>query len=408
MNEYRLLVVATTLFTLWTGSTWAQLDDVEQGVQNDTQSQVYITIKNANILYAPSTKVGRVTTLHIGTQVAVLAQVQDEKWSQVLLDGKMLGFIYSPLLNSSEEYLAYPTFLAPFVVVGEWDRTILSANQSATTVAAAPVLTPPALETQEIRGNSESASLDYWAEEAFWEAVKDSTKPFDFEAYLDTYPQGRYVEQAKQRLASLHETATPTRAIPEALDFQIHYLYRHGGQGEPQSFQSGSMLHSGDHYKIQFTPDEDCYVYILQIDSSETLYKLFPLEKFGDVKLNHRNPVKAGATYTVPGPNQWFELDDQVGDETIYFLASRQPKLHLENLADTLDLARAEGDVALDKSTQLRLGHQLKKRGPARIVTDTDTQTTVQWSPGVELKAPQQRLEDVCERCAGQLRFRHQ
>ncbi|MGR9107450.1 MAG: hypothetical protein ACU843_11030, partial [Gammaproteobacteria bacterium] len=64
------------------------------------------------------------------------------------------------------------------------------------------------------------------------------------------------------------------------LDFQVNYLYRPGGQGEPRPIENGTVLQSGDHYKIQFTPKENSYVYIFQLDSTDKIYELFPMERW--------------------------------------------------------------------------------------------------------------------------------
>jgi adenylate cyclase len=50
---------------------------------------------------------------------------------------------------------------------------------------------------------------------AFWEAAKDSGSGLELEAYLERYPEGEFVELAKARLASLHETATGAPAPNE-------------------------------------------------------------------------------------------------------------------------------------------------------------------------------------------------
>lgn len=43
-------------------------------------------------------------------------------------------------------------------------------------------------------------SLDPAMEEAYWDAIKGSSVPGDFEEYLDNFPEGQYVEQAQRRL----------------------------------------------------------------------------------------------------------------------------------------------------------------------------------------------------------------
>jgi hypothetical protein len=50
------------------------------------------------------------------------------------------------------------------------------------------------------------------AEVAFWETVKDSKNPEELQAYIDGYPNGRFVALAKIRLKALQGGAAPTAA----------------------------------------------------------------------------------------------------------------------------------------------------------------------------------------------------
>ncbi len=55
------------------------------------------------------------------------------------------------------------------------------------------------------------------------------------------------------------------------------------------------------------------------------------MERFGEVVVNNFNPVQAGTTYYLPAESKSFMLDEQTGTETIYFLASRQRDVDLED-----------------------------------------------------------------------------
>jgi hypothetical protein len=47
---------------------------------------------------------------------------------------------------------------------------------------------------------AKSNAAELQTEMLFWESVKDSTDPADYQAYLDTYPQGRFAALARARL----------------------------------------------------------------------------------------------------------------------------------------------------------------------------------------------------------------
>ena len=116
-----------------------------------------------------------------------------------------------------------------------------------------------------------------------------------------------------------------------ALFFHLTYLYRRGGTAsEFEYFSEGSVLTSGDHFKIIFTPLQDCYVYIFQVDSANAIYPIFPMEKWGGVKINNLNPVKADTTYYLPARDKSFVLDEHTGTEKIYMIASKDRDVELE------------------------------------------------------------------------------
>lgn len=75
-------------------------------------------------------------------------------------------------------------------------------------VAATPVPTPAAPSPA---APPPSVSVDP-AELAFWDAIKNSTNPADYRAYLETYPQGRFAALARVRAAA----GAPQAPAPKA------------------------------------------------------------------------------------------------------------------------------------------------------------------------------------------------
>lgn len=153
---------------------------------------------------------------------------------------------------------------------------------------------------------------------------------------------------------------------PASPRIQVNYYYRPAGQGELRTLPSGSELRSGDHYKIWFTPEQDSYVYIFQIDSNQDIYRLFPRESLQGVALNQTNPVKAGRQYQLPADDKAFVLaDDRLGQEKIYVLAFQEPNTALEQLYDTLEQARQQQNTTQTADRQNMLLTKLQKEALA-------------------------------------------
>ncbi len=209
-------------------------------------------------------------------------------------------------------------------------------------------------------------------------------------------------------------TATPKPASitsqsgAKPLGFKVNYVYRPGGQGPLKALVDGSVLNSGDHYKIQFTPVEDSYVYIFQVDSSKAIYRLFPMTSFGGVKVDNLNPVRAGTTYHLPAKDKSFQLDNNVGSESILFLAFRQPNQALEQQYEDLVKARLSRDNAKADNLQTAIKSNFKTRGLAAIVDDPEKKTaTVPWTPTESFTIPARRLDNLCADCINMLTFDH-
>lgn len=152
----------------------------------------------------------------------------------------------------------------------------------------------------------------------------------------------------------------------------ISFSYRgNGGRDEGSSLQNGEQLHSGDFYKIQFTPKQKCHVYIFQYDASNQLFTLFPTKGFIGADSINDNPVLAGRTYFVPGEGKSFVLDNQMGEETIHFLVSQKPKPELVALYDQLLDGRQQGNTSKVKVAQAEINGYIKKGPKSEVRYDT-------------------------------------
>ncbi len=95
--------------------------------------------------------------------------------------------------------------------------------------------------------------------------------------------------------------------------------------------KDGGVLHSGDMFKVRFETPEEGYVYLLGLDSTGRLTRLFPGEK-EPFPFN----AKAGQSYWAPQGDQWFRLDQSPGKETVVILFSLVPLKEFQRKIDQL------------------------------------------------------------------------
>jgi|SRR5882672_8556124 len=86
----------------------------------------------------------------------------------------------------------------------------------------------------------------------------------------------------------------------------------------------GSDPRKGDVVKFSFRANCDCYVYVIAIDATGYVARVFPEQQGG-------NPVRANQQYVAPQGTAWYGLDQYKGTEQIFFIASRQPRPDIEN-----------------------------------------------------------------------------
>jgi hypothetical protein len=104
--------------------------------------------------------------------------------------------------------------------------------------------------------------------------------------------------------------------------------------GKIQPLTNGSILRSGQRFGVTFSPESDCFVYILWKDSCGGMGLLFPNPEL----TAGTSRVEAGHSYWLPSQDgdRWYVLDNNPGEETIYFVASREQNPKLEQLCAAL------------------------------------------------------------------------
>ena len=127
-------------------------------------------------------------------------------------------------------------------------------------------------------------------------------------------------------------------------EVNLRFLWAFGafkkGEGEPKliPIARDTALKSGDQLKFFVKPKEKCLVYLIYHSSQGELSVLFP---YRFEQLSRGYPKEA--EYYIPQGTEWFELDEHVGQETFYLLASSE-RLHdleaLINMYETADPAK--------------------------------------------------------------------
>jgi len=162
--------------------------------------------------------------------------------------------------------------------------------------------------------------------------------------------------EEKSRVQAYVEKKKKEKKVEKKLSIKANFLYEENGV--PKQMYDGMTLRSNvDFYSIYFRPEQDCYVYIYQVDSTGAVYQLFPNLTYS----SNWNPVKKDKSYMVPDKEQRFYLDNVTGEERLYLLASREPATELENLFAKLNAA----NETQKKSIQDQIKENLTSRGVA-------------------------------------------
>ena len=134
-------------------------------------------------------------------------------------------------------------------------------------------------------------------------------------------------------------SAIATRGTPE-------------GETIEKIVKDGDTLYSDDYCRINFETDHDAYAYVLYYDSTGNLHQLYP-----DPDTEIPQKVKGKTKYTIPsGENDWFQLDNRSGKETVFVLASNKPVGNLKETFGAVQDKSAEEvlEVFKSKSTVLK------------------------------------------------------
>ncbi|HOE18731.1 MAG TPA: CHAT domain-containing protein [Syntrophorhabdaceae bacterium] len=172
---------------------------------------------------------------------------------------------------------------------------------------------------------------------------------------------GIYWSNITDRAGTQPSPQPPATADPLQLSMNI-IGQREDPKGDVSEviIREGGVLQSYDNFQVHFSTNKDAHVYLLIFDSENNAKLLFP-----DPKIQLGNKVKGYVDYVVPSMNQWFWLDENIGTETLYLLASEKPLDDIQDLLDKMEKAGAKKKA--DISGQIKNKIRSLERGVGGI-----------------------------------------
>ena len=176
--------------------------------------------------------------------------------------------------------------------------------------------------------------------------VHDALVKGDYGTVLKLLEENKGEKNTDAGLRQIHDQVMKELTI----DMKFHYL---PGQKKPVTapMSDNLTLTSDDPYYLTINASDRCYVYILKVNSAQSIDQLFPSKN-----VPTPNPIPPGAL-RIPDGNEWLHLDSQKGAEMIYLVASRWRNDEVE---EQLAKINAERDPALLKQWSEKLIARLR------------------------------------------------
>ena len=81
-------------------------------------------------------------------------------------------------------------------------------------------------------------------------------------------------------------------------------------------------LRTGSGYGLRFTPEQDCHLYILQMDASDRIWLIFPNDDEKGWNTQPEAALIAKRTYQAPGDGRAYTLEEVTGEERIILVSA--------------------------------------------------------------------------------------
>ena len=148
-----------------------------------------------------------------------------------------------------------------------------------------------------------------------------------------------------------------------------------------------TTLKTGNKLKLLVEPQNKCFVYLIYHSGQDDVLMLFPydLDQFS-------KDYQTSKKYFIPQGTMWFELDEKVGLENFYLLASATRLVELEAL---FEKHKSEGAIGKQKRAKQILTqiHKIKRRY-GKLTTDAERPVSIGGSVRGSKKVKELALPD--------------
>jgi hypothetical protein len=141
----------------------------------------------------------------------------------------------------------------------------------------------------------------------------------------------------------------------------VHFQWAFGAikkvdGSEVEAVTRDTVLKTGDQIKFFLNLKNTCYVYLIYLSSQGELSVLFP-QRFKPLS----GEYDLSGTHYIPKDDQWFELDEHLGEEKFYLLASAERLSKLEALVNDYESADSAKKPAFAKNILVEIRNLRKQ-----------------------------------------------
>ncbi len=132
-----------------------------------------------------------------------------------------------------------------------------------------------------------------------------------------------------------------------------------------QQLKNQQLVKSGNKFSINIKHNYKLFLYVFNIDATNTLYSLFPHDEalIG-------NPIQKGKSISLPGSSSeedsLYEFDDNIGQETYYIFVATAAIKTLEEIQANIP---SDGQGLSQNSSTMKTLKKLYKKGQKNIKT---------------------------------------